>query len=598
MKNRISLATVCFGWIIILAISFFYYPKWQKSGNESTIGYDVAGYYEYLPAIFIYKDLAQLQFQDSLFAKYKLGNSFPNYESNTGKKVMKYPAGAAIMYLPFFTVAHTYAKANELPADGFSKPYQTALSWGCLLYVLIGLLFARKVLLNSFNDKVTAVTILLLIIGTNYLNYAAIDNAMTHSLLFTLFSILLWLVISFYKSPRFRIAIFIGALIGLATITRPSEIVICIIPILWGVGNRQSLIERFSFFKQHLLKVFFAVFSAFAVISIQLLYWKFASGNFIEYSYGEQGFNFKHPFIYEVLFTFRKGWFVYTPLMLLIIPGFVILWKKHRNIFWACFLFFLLTLWIVTSWEIWWYGGSLGQRALVQSYAVLIFPLAAVIQSLLQTKLFWKIISTVFIAYCVSFNLMLTWQAHAPIVIFEAENMNRAYFWKTFFRTEITKQDKILLDKVDVNKKPLGNTELIRRIQFEEDSFAIAADILNPGNHARIINEEFSFYNFKISKQEIGTYKWLQISMMCYLDKKEWDLWKADQIAVWFKNGDTRVKTNFVRIQRIAEEGYWVEVYFDAEIPEKNFNSIEIAVMNLGSKYTLLIDNIIVKAYD
>ncbi|HET8962655.1 MAG TPA: hypothetical protein VFM99_02070, partial [Chitinophagales bacterium] len=80
--------------------------------------------------------------------------------------------------------------------------------------------------------------------------------------------------------------------------------------------------------------------------------------------------------------------------------------------------------------------------------------------------------------------------------------------------------------------------------------------------------------------------------------KKEWDLWKADQVAVWFKDGDTRVKTNFVRIQRIAEEGYWIELYFDAEIPEKNFDSIEIAVMNLSSKYTLLIDNIIVKAYN
>lgn len=598
MENRISLATVCFGWLIILAISFFYYPKWQQSGNESTIGYDVAGYYEYLPALFIYKDLGLLRFQDSVFAKYGLGNSFPNYKSNTGKMIMKYPAGAAIMYMPFFTVAHVYAKATGLPTDGYSRPYQTAISWGCLLYVLIGLLFARKVLLNSFNDKVTAITLLLLIIGTNYLNYAAIDNAMTHSLLFTIFSIFLWLVISFYKSPRTIIAIFMGALIGLATITRPSEIVICIMPIFWGVFNRQSLIERFSFFKQHLLKIFFAVFSAFAVISIQLLYWKFSSGNFIEYSYGEQGFNFKHPFLYEVLFTFRKGWLVYTPLMVLIIPGFILLWKKHRDIFWSCFLFFILTLWIVASWEIWWYGGSLGQRALVQSYAVLILPLAAVIESLLRAKLFWKIFAFAFIIYSVSLNLLLTWQAHAPIGIFEAENMNRAYFWKTFYRTKITKQDKLLLDNIDINNHPKVNPVIIREIQFEEDTIAIAEDNLNPGNHARIINEAYSFYNFTISKQEIGTHKWLHISMMCFPVKKEWDLWKADQIAVWFKDGDTRVKTNFVRIQRIAEEGYWTEVYFDAEIPKSNFETIEIAVMNFGSKYNLLIDNILVKAYD
>ncbi|MBK6732196.1 MAG: hypothetical protein IPG60_15025 [Bacteroidetes bacterium] len=190
------------------------------------------------------------------------------------------------------------------------------MSWGCLLYVLIGLLFARKVLLHKINDKVTAITILLLIVGTNYLNYAAIDNAMTHSLLFTLFSILLWLVISFYKSPRIIIAIFIGALIGLATITRPSEIVICIIPIFWGVFNRKSIIERFSFFNQHLLKNIFCSTVCIAIISIQLLYWKYTISNFIKYSYSEQGFDLKHPFFTKYFTPFKAG-LVYTPLMLL-----------------------------------------------------------------------------------------------------------------------------------------------------------------------------------------------------------------------------------------------------------------------------------------
>ncbi|MBK6732197.1 MAG: hypothetical protein IPG60_15030 [Bacteroidetes bacterium] len=58
MKNRYSLATVCFGWLIILAISFFIILENGNKAIVSTIGYDVAGYYEYLPAIFVLGSIA------------------------------------------------------------------------------------------------------------------------------------------------------------------------------------------------------------------------------------------------------------------------------------------------------------------------------------------------------------------------------------------------------------------------------------------------------------------------------------------------------------------------------------------------------------
>ncbi len=598
MKNRLSLATVCFGWLFMLAIAFFFYPKWQQTGNESTIGYDVAGYYGYLPALCIYNDLGYLGYQDSVFSAYGLGNSYPNYTAPNGRQVMKYPLGAAVMYLPWFAAAHWYALAKGQPADGYSRPYQAALSWGCLIYTLIGLIFARKVLLTRFSDKTTSLTLLLLIFGSNYLNYAAIDNAMTHSLLFTLFSMLIWLTIAFYKQPKTIPAIAIGALTGLAIITRPSEIVICLIPILWGVADYRGAIARLHFFRRHILKIISAVIAALAIVSLQLIYWKFAAGHFIEYTYTDQGFDFLRPHLYEVLFTFRKGWWVYTPVMLLIIPGFIFLRKKYREIFPACFLFFLFTLWIVASWEIWWYGGSLGQRALVQSYAILLFPLAAFAEAALQAKAYLKIILTAFILFCVGYNMMLTWQAHAATGIFEAENMNRPYFWKTFFRTRVSKQDKLLLDRVDIHKRPVANSENIRHLEFEDTSTAVVADPLHPGNHVRLINKEFPFYSFNIARRETGDRGWLHISAMCYIDQKEWDIWKADQIAVWFLDGTTRVKSNFIRIQRILDAGYWSEVYFDAAVPKSHFDSIEIAFIHLGSRYTLLLDNIRVSAFD
>lgn len=598
MKNSWSLAAVWIAWIFIVLLAFFFYPKWKQGANERTIGYDVAGYYEYLPAIFIYHDLAHLQFQDSVFAKYQLGTNFPNYTAPNGNKVLKYPVGAAIMYLPWFAFAHAYALATNLAADGYSRPYQTFLSYGCLIYVLTGLWFARKILLQYFSDKVTAITVLLLVLATNYLNYAAIDHAMTHSLLFTLFTILIYFTIRFYKNPALQYAGIIGILTGLAVITRPSEIVICLIPLLWGIGSTADLKQRWQFVAAHAIKFGFAIFCNAIIIAIQLFYWRFASGHFLEYSYTDQGFNFSHPFLYKVLFTFRKGWFVYTPFMLLIVPGFVWLYKNNRNIFWAIFLFFCFTLWIVSSWEIWWYGGSLGQRALVQSYAVLIFPIAAFINHMRNTNWFWKWTVIIFIAYAIMINIFFTWQAHAPGNMYESENMNRDYFWKSFLKTEIPPSDRKFLDNVDEYTGKSKTTQTIAEQLFETDTIAIAEDNIIRGNHARIINAANPFYSMVIPAEQLSGFTWLRISAMVYMEQREYDIWKADQLAVWFKQGDERVKTNFIRIQRIADSGNWAEVYFDVHIPDVPFDNMELAVIHLGSNYTLLIDKLMVTAMD
>ena len=43
--------------ILWFFLGFSYYPKWEKPWSEATISWDVSGYYHYLLAIFIYKDI-------------------------------------------------------------------------------------------------------------------------------------------------------------------------------------------------------------------------------------------------------------------------------------------------------------------------------------------------------------------------------------------------------------------------------------------------------------------------------------------------------------------------------------------------------------
>ena len=57
MKSLITYIILGIGLIVF---SLTYYPRYKQGGGEATISWDVSGYYWYLPALFIYKDLKNL----------------------------------------------------------------------------------------------------------------------------------------------------------------------------------------------------------------------------------------------------------------------------------------------------------------------------------------------------------------------------------------------------------------------------------------------------------------------------------------------------------------------------------------------------------
>src|ERR1017187_3916776 len=104
INNRFSRLVYWFCAILMCYASFFFYPRWQKTETQAAIAWDVSGYYWYLPSVFIYKDLKHQSFKDSILNKYNpTNNDFQQgMKLENGDYVMKYAAGMAVMYLPFF----------------------------------------------------------------------------------------------------------------------------------------------------------------------------------------------------------------------------------------------------------------------------------------------------------------------------------------------------------------------------------------------------------------------------------------------------------------------------------------------------------------
>ena len=368
----------------IAVVHFFYYPKWQQDGAEATLSYDVSGYYMYLPAAFIYEDLKEVKFLDEVIEEYRpTADPYQIFTHESGNKVMKYSIGQAVMYTPFFAVAHAWASASEAyPADGFSLPYQFMISLGSLIVSFLGLFWLMTLLRVYFREGVVALTLVLIVFGTNYLNYSAIDGAMTHNNVFTLYALLLLMTHRFYVRASWPKALLIGACVGLMALTRPTEIIAALIPLLWGLelGRKGALKERLTFFGTHWQKLVAAAVITLLIGSIQLFYWKYVSGDWLVYSYQDQGFDWLRPHLNDGLFSYKAGWLIYTPLMVFGLIGFWPLLRQKSSLFPALFLHAMLFIYVAFSWSVWWYGGSLGQRTMVQEYAVLAFPLAAFLQ--------------------------------------------------------------------------------------------------------------------------------------------------------------------------------------------------------------------------
>ncbi|MBK9424424.1 MAG: hypothetical protein KBH11_05995 [Bacteroidia bacterium] len=414
-------------WIVILLIGIISFirlndSRWAHKGNvgDTQLSFDSFGYYLYLPSAFIYHDFSQLEYLKDVLPAYKPTTDFSQAaEGPKGRYVNKYTIGQSIMFAPFFLIAHyLIVPFTEFSRDGFSHPYQLLISIGCLIYTIIGLLFLRKALNFYFDDRITASVLVLIVLGTNYMLYASRENTMPHNQLFALFAVILYLTSRFYQHPSFGRATLIGSLIGLCGLVRPTEVIICIIPVLWGVYTIPDFSHRIRNYWKH---IGIMALTAFCVFSIQLMYWKLQSGSWLFYSYGNESLNFLNPHFFEVLFSFRKGLFVYTPVILFGFIGIILMFKKMNQHVIAIVSFAVLNLIIVSSWDCWWYGGSFGQRSMVQFYAIAAIPLAAFISFLIQQKnnLLKGLLGSVLV-FLLVLNVFQVWQYKKGIIHYES----------------------------------------------------------------------------------------------------------------------------------------------------------------------------------
>ena len=438
MKNKYSFIAVC---LICVAVVFYRASYFKSNSGRPFVctTWDALGYYGYLPSFFIYHDAAELKWLPEIDKKYAVtgGQLYQAGKCDNGNYVFNYFGGVAILQSPFFFAAHWLAGVYGYEKDGFSAPYQYAVAWSAVFYSLLSFFLLRKILLRFFNDSVTAVSLLLLLLASNFIQYISIDSAMSHSFIFPLYALILYSTLKWHESPGIKWACLSGFVMGLAAICRPTELIIFFIPLLWNTHTKEAAKEKWKLVRENIKHVFFAIGFAFLGVLPQLIYWKAITGSFL-YDVGSK-WEFLSPH-FRVLFGWEKGWFIYTPVALLFVAGlfFVKKFPFRRSVITFC----LLNIYIIIAWHDWRYGASYSCRALVQSYPVFALPLAALVQRILETK--WKYLLFLSGAYLVVVNFFQIKQYNSGVLHYN--DMNRKYYSRIYLNAHPSALDMSLLD--------------------------------------------------------------------------------------------------------------------------------------------------------
>lgn len=428
----------------------FSHHRWQK--DDRVIEWDVKSYYAYLPATFIYKDLT-LQFRKDNIEKF--GDLIWPVETPEHKLAIVTTMGLSFLYAPFFAIAHIYCLISDYDADGYSLPYKFALVFSSLFYVVIGLIFLRKTLKKIFEEDIVAIVIAAIGMGTNLLYYYSYEAAMPHSYNFTLISLFLYQTILFFENPSSKKIFWLGFLSGLITLIRPTNIIILILFFLWNISSYQDVKNRVLYFLKE-YRFILLMITGFIIIWIpQFIYWYWVSGKVFYFSYGEVGgkFFFQNPQIKNILISYKKGWFVYTPIMFIACIGIFTLLKQKKEMFIPILTYTILNIYILASWWCWWFGGSFGLRAFIDSYAIMAIPLASFI-STLSFKKYLKYLNFGIILLFIFFNIFQIQQYTNQAIHYWW--MNKDTYWETFLKLKPTDRYWKLVTLPDYEKAKEG----------------------------------------------------------------------------------------------------------------------------------------------
>ena len=499
------------------------------------------------------------------------------------KRINKYYPGLSLLWTPFFAIAHASAKLLGYKADGYSFPYQIAIAIASLCYLFLGLFYLRKLLQKIFNNQLVALIIpIVLLYGTHLFYYGIFLNSQSHVFSFALISAFMYFVYSFGNENEKKHSKLLCALlcfIILISIRPLNGLIIFIIP-AFVTANFSIIKVKIKFLKTYWLiiaLILLTICNTFTILYTQ-------TGTIIPYTYVNERFYFNAPKLYEVLFSYHAGLFIYVPLAFLSCIGMFYLKNNIQKILFPSIL--LIVLYMYSSWWYW----PITTRAFIDFYPIMAIMLAAVMHKAIQYKCM-KPAFIMLVFLLTGYHQLKSFQLHNGIL--DENYTHSQLFWKNFF--QIKKSNQYVIPPSSIIN------EASYREDFETNSYiGYKTDhIFHQGIHAALLNNEFPFsgvFTYKIPNffSETGVKK-IRFSGWYYFSN---DINNAQVYFKFFNQKDSLLlEVPFYIGNDLIQHDSWDYKEFgyelsDDDLKSKAIDHFQVFVWNNEKKGELYIDDI------
>lgn len=423
--KRVYIFFALFAFLTLLAY------LWQQRtfGNEKyerIVDSDGKGYVAYLPALFIYQDLSfgfYSKPQNDKIARY-FNDRFLTKQKD--KTILKTYVGVAALMAPFYLTGCLTQIMIHGITNGYEPMVQFFISMAAIFYALAGLFLIYKTLhLLNFSKTISALTSTLIFAATNLCYYTLFHPTMSHVYSFFLISAFVYLSVCLTKNTNKKHLLLSAVTLGLIVIVRPLNIIIILFPLL--LLGKQKLTDLLKT-KTGLLIVSALFFLM--IISIQPILNYIQCGLLFPWSYGDEGFYFTNPSLLKILFSFRNGLFIYSPLLFLSIPGLWLLRDSSIKITASTSLLLIIVWYLLAAWWNWSSEPAFGNRSFVDWYGLMSLPIAASIGYIWnKSKVFLSILCFGF----TGLSTIQTWQYLNDII--HPDGMNFEKYRYVFLKT-------------------------------------------------------------------------------------------------------------------------------------------------------------------
>lgn len=350
------------------------------------------------------------------------------YLTPTGLLSNDWPVGSGMMWMPFVAAAHGLARIAHAAGatspffqpDGFSPLYRAAVVSGILFYAFCGLLAAAVSARRWYGARSTIWSLLLLLVGTSfgfYFYYYALMAHITSFLLVSLFCAAWMRGVGSRRTPYEWLLL--GLLGGLMVMTRPQN---ALVFVMLGVEAWSRIAEasrgsRKGLLRDYAIGAAIVALAALVAFAPQMLFWWKLYGNPLQMPKIEE-MNWLAPRIDFTLFSTYHGLLSWSPVLLLTIPGLWLIYRKDRIVGSAFALVVLAQVYVNSANEIWWAGGSFGNRRFVDYSFIFVLAFAACCRKWGRSPVFITLTAAAclwnFLLLCAERSQVLSLDHHMP----------------------------------------------------------------------------------------------------------------------------------------------------------------------------------------